>query len=410
MDFDIPEEIKLVEQGLHAFIEAEVLPLERANASLLGSERNLYDERGRYVPEVLRLRQQVRMMSARAGYYTMLGSTELGGGGLGAVAAAYLQESVARTYGPSRVLIHYVVVPSAFTNGLSPVLGFLAAEARKRYLPSIASGQCTTCFALTEPDAGSDVMAMKTRAVRDGDHWVITGTKQWITNSPYADYAVLFAVTNPELSAARKGGITGFFIDARSPGFDVTSVIPVMGHLGGEAGIIALEGVRVPDGNRLGEIDQGLSVAMHGVNAGRLGVSASCVGYAQWALALATEYSRSRRTFGKRIADHQLVQLHLAESAMDIFAARSMLMNSAWRVESGSEARAEIAMTKAYATEMLSRVVDRCIQVHGGMGLTNEVGLQALYRLARPMRIYDGTAEIQRRTIATELIAGSLRF
>lgn len=410
LDLQIPDDIKLIGESLIAFINAEVVPLEKANAALLTNERNLYDERGRYVPEVLRLRQIVRTKSAEAGYYTLLGAAELGGGGLGAVAAAYLQERVAQQFGPSRPLIQHVVVPSPFTNGLSPVLQFMSPEARAEFLPLIASGQRTTCFGLTEPDAGSDVLAMKTRAVRDGEHWVITGSKQWITNSPYADYAVIFAVTNPEKAAARKGGITGFFVDARSPGFDVTSVLPVMGHLGGDTGIIALDGVRVPDRNRLGEVDQGLTVAMHGVNSGRLGVSASCVGFAQWGLALAIDYAKTRRTFGKRIAEHQAIQIHLAEAAMDIFTAKSTLLNCAWRVECGSAARAEIAITKAYATEMLGRVMDRCIQVHGAMGLSSDLGLQALYRFARPMRIYDGTAEIQRRTIALELLNDALVF
>jgi acyl-CoA dehydrogenase len=410
VDFQIPDDVRLIGDSLLAFIDAEVVPLEAANASLLNDERQLYTPEGRYAPEVLRLRKQVRRLSAEAGYYTALGASDLGGGGLGPVAAAYLQELLARTYGPSRVLIHHVVIPSAFTNGLTPVLQFLQPEARERYLPAIATGEHTLCFGLSEPDAGSDVLAMRTRAVRDGDDWVITGTKQWITNSPYADYAVIFAVTDSAKAAARKGGVTAFLVDARSPGFDVTSVLRVMGHLGGDTGIIVLDGVRVPDGNRLGEVDRGLGVAMHGVNAGRLGVASSCVGYAQWALALATEYAKVRKTFGRPIGEHQAIQIHLAECAMDIFAARSALLHCAWRVEQGSDARAEIAIVKALCTEMLGRVTDRCMQVHGGMGMTNEVGLQALYRFARPMRIYDGTAEIQRRTIALELLNGALRF
>jgi acyl-CoA dehydrogenase len=149
---------------------------------------------------------------------------------------------------------------------------------------------------------------------------------------------------------------------------------------------------------------------MHGINIGRLGVAASCLGYAQWGLGLAIEYAKTRRTFGKPIGDHQAIQIHLAEAAMDVFSAKSAVMNCAWRVERGSSARAEIAIVKAYATEMLSRVIDRCMQVHGGMGMTNEVGLQAVYRLARMMRVYDGTAEMQRRTIAQELLNGALEF
>jgi acyl-CoA dehydrogenase len=410
LNFEIPDDIQRMTEGLLGFIDAEVLPLEKANKSLLSSERNVYDVSGRYVPEVLRLRAVVRRKSAKAGYYTMLGLEELGGAGLGPVAAVHLQETVARVYGPDRTLIHHVVIPSPFTNGLSPVMTFLGPEARAAILPLLASGECTTCFALSEPDAGSDVFGMKTRARRDGDHWVISGSKQWITNSPYADYAVVFAVTDTEGAAKRKGGITAFMVDTRTPGFQVTSVLQLMGHIGGDTGIIALDEVRVPDCNRLGEVGQGLAVAMHGINNGRLGVAASCVGYAQWGLALATDYAKRRRTFGKPIADHQAIQIHLAEAAMEIFAAKSAVMNCAWRIEQGSPARAEIAIAKAYATEMLSRVIDRCMQIHGAMGMTNELGLQAVYRMARTMRVYDGTAEIQRRTIALELLNDALVF
>ena len=407
---DATDDIQIVEDALLRFVDSEVLPLEKAHAALLGNDRTLYDETGRYCHEVLKLRRQVRMKSAEAGFYTMLGAAELGGGDLGPVAGVRLQETLARVYGPGRVLIHHVVIPSPFTNGLTPVFGFLQPEARERFLPSIARGECTSCFALSEPDAGSDVFGMKTRARRDGNEWVINGTKQWITNSPYADYAVVFAVTDPDKVARREGGITGFVVETSSPGFRVNSVLKLMGSIGGDTGIIDLEELRVPDSQRLGEVDGGLKVAMRGINAGRLGVAASCLGYARWSLDKAVDYAQTRKTFGKPIAEHQSIQNHLAESAMDLYAARRVVLGAAECVAAGSPARGEIAIAKALATEMLSRTVDRCMQVHGGMGMTNEVGLEAIYRFARMMRVYDGTAEIQRRTIAQELLGGHLRF
>ena len=410
MSSEIDQDIIQIGESLVRFIETEVLPLERANTTLLSSERTMFDERGRYMPEVLALRRKVRMKSAEAGFYTMLAPVELGGGGLDTVAAVYLQELVGRLYGPERTLIYPVVIPSPFTNGLSPVLTFLQPELKQKVLRGIASGEKTLCFALSEPDAGSDVMAIKTTAKRDGDDWIITGSKQWITNSPYADYAMVFAITDPEAVAARQGGISAFFVETGAAGFDVTSVIPLMGHLGGDTGIIALDGVRVPDTSRIGELGEGLSVAMHGINCGRLGMASTCLGYAEWGIALSTEYAKQRKTFGKMIAEHQAIQLHLADAAMDIFAAKSIIMTCAKRIDQGQSARAEIAMAKAYATEMLSRVMDRCIQVHGGIGLTNEVRLEAGYRFARTMRIPDGTGEIQRRTIAQELLKGRLVF
>jgi acyl-CoA dehydrogenase len=410
MHEQVSEEIRIVGDSLLGFINAEVVPLERENARLLSSERTIYDERGFLVPEILELRKRVRLKSAEAGFYTMLGAESLGGGGLSATAAVYLHELLARKVGPGRILIHYVVIPSMFTNGLSPVLEYLNPSIRGDYLPFLQRGEKTTCFALSEPDAGSDVYGIKTTAVRDGDSWLLTGSKQWISNSPYADYAMVFAVTDREKVAKRKGGITAFFVDTRSAGFQVMAVTPVMGHLGGDQGIIALDGVRVADDHRLGETDQGLNVAMHGINAGRLGVAGSCVGYAQWGLRLATEYAKTRRTFGKPIAEHQAIQFHLAEAAMDLFAAKSVVMNCAARLDGGHDARAEIAIAKAYATEMLHRTIDHCMQFHGAMGMTNEVGLEMLYRDARAMRVYDGTAEIQRRTIALELLNDALRF
>lgn len=410
MGNEVESEIIQIGDSLVRFIETEVVPLERANADLLSSERTMYDQRGRFVPEVLDLRRTVRTKSAEAGFYTMLAPCELGGGGLDTRTAVYLQELIGRRYGPERVLIHPVVIPSPFTNGLSPVLSYLQPELAKQVLPAIASGEKTLCFALSEPNAGSDAMAIKTGARRSGDDWIISGSKQWITNSPYADYAMVFAVTDPEKAAARRGAISGFFVDTRTAGFEVTAVVPVMGHLGGDTGIISLDNVRVPDSHRLGPVGDGLSVAMHGINRGRLGMASTCVGLAEWGLALATEYARNRRTFGTAIAEHQAIQFHLAEAAMDIFAAKNIVTTCAERVDQGQPARAEIAMAKAYATEMLSRVMDRCIQVHGAMGLTNEVRLEAGYRFARTMRIPDGTGEIQRRTIAQELLKDRLVF
>lgn len=405
MTVEIPEETVAIGDSLVRFVEQEVVPLERSNVDLFSNDRTVYDESGRYVPAMLDLRRQVRMKSAAAGFYTMLAPAELGGGGLPAAAAVYLQALLARHCGPARHLVHHVVIPSPFTNGLSPVLLSLAPGLRDRYLPGIATGERTLCFGLSEPDAGSDAMAMRTRAVRDGDDWVITGTKQWITNSPYADYAVIFAAVDGD-----RRGITAFFVETATPGFAVTGVIPVMGALGGDTGIIALDGVRVSDANRMGGVGEGLAVAMRGINTGRLGMAATCIGYAEWALAQAIDYARTRRSFGKPIAEHQAIQFHLADTAMDIYAGRTMLADCAAQVDAGHPSRGAVAMVKAYATEMLSRCADRCIQVHGAMGLTNDLRLEAAYRFARTMRIPDGTAEIQRRTIAAELLNGNLSF
>lgn len=406
MNFEIDPDTVSIAEAVVRFIEREVLPLEERHRDLLASERTLFDPAGRYVPEVLVLRKQVRMRSAELGYYNLFGDERLGGGGQGALVMAHVQEAVNQRFGPGHPLIQTVVLPSPFTNGLSPVLRHLDASVFERYRDGIASGGKTLCFALSEPDAGSDVFAMKTRAVRDDEHWVLNGTKQWITNSPYADHAMVFALTDPEAAAQHKGGVTGFFVDTRTPGFSVPRLINTVGHLGGDTGVVVLDGVRVPDDHRLGAVGRGLAVAMDGVNAGRMGMAATCVGLARWALDQAIEYAKVRKTSGVPIAEHQAIQFMLADSAMDIYAAKSMIQNCAWRIDQGQPAPAQVSMVKAFSTEMLGRVMDRSIQVHGAMGLTNELRIEQGYRFARVMRIPDGTAEIQRRTIARLLLSG----
>ena len=406
----IPEEIVQIGESLIRFVDQEIVPIEEDNKALLASDRTIFDEQGRFTPEVEALKRRVRTKSAEAGFYTMFGPEEIGGGGLGPLAAVYINGVLSAHCGPGRTLVHPVVVPSPFTNGLSPVLTSLDPQVRGLYLPALASGEKTLCFGLSEPDAGSDVFSIKTRAVRDGDDWVITGTKQWITNGPYADYAMIFAITDPDLFAQRKGGITGFFVDTGWTGFDVVSTIPIMGQLGAEIGILAFDGLRVPDSHRLGEVHQGLKVALRGVNNGRLGLSATCIGLARWALVQALEYAKVRKTFGQPIGEHQAVQILLAESASDIYSAETMLVDCALKLESGKKALAETSMVKQHCTDAANRVFDRCIQVHGGMGLTNELRLEAGYRFTRSMRIPDGTSEIQRRVVARDLLANGISF
>lgn len=404
----IDSDIVTLCDALVRFIDKEVVALEKENATLLHNERLVYDEKGRFVDKVLQLRRQVRMRSAELGFYNMFASEELGGSGLGARANIYIQEMINHRYGPGRRLIQTVVLPSPFTNGLSPVLRHLDPDVFSKYQETLASGEKTLCFCLSEPDAGSDVYAMQSKAIKSGSEWIISGTKQWITNAPYADYAMVFAVTDPERAAKRRGGVTGFFVDTKTAGFSVPSVIRTMGHLGAEIGIVSLDQVRVPEDHMIGPLNEGLTVALGGINAGRLSMAGSSVGLARWALDKAVEYSQVRKTFGRLISEHQAIQLLLADSAMDIYGAKCMAQDCAWRIDNNIPAVKETSMVKAYATEMVGRVMDRSIQVHGAMGLTNELLLEEGYRLARQIRIPDGTGEIHRRTIARQLLKGDL--
>jgi acyl-CoA dehydrogenase len=412
IDFKTPEEVQDVIASLDRFIEVEIAPLEKKFAKAFENERYLYDENGYYTKEFQDALREVRIKSAKAGFFTMFGMPELGGSGdvFGPVAVALIHEALMKKYGHN-LLIQEIFPPGLFTGGLTPVLLGLKPELREQLLPKVASGETLLCFGLSEPDAGSDVWNMKTKAVKDGEYWVINGTKQWITNAPYADYAIIFAVTNPELAATRKGGITAFLVPFDGETCTTTSVIPYLGHVGSRIGIIALENARVHESYIIGDLDDGFGKALHGVDIGRVVMAANCVGAAQWALDKAIDYAKQRKTFGVTIENHQAIQMMLAECAMDIYAGRNMVLHCAWKMEQQKELPLkEISMIKAFTTEMAFRVVDRCMQILGGMGLTNEMKLEKVWRWARSMRVPDGTAEIQRRTIARRLLKGDRSF
>jgi acyl-CoA dehydrogenase len=342
----------------------------------------------------------------------MFGAPELGGNGdiFGPVAVALLHDALMKKYGLDPLVME-IFPAGLFTNGLTPVLLGLQTEVKDEILPGVASGETQLCFGLSEPDAGSDVWAMKTKAIKDGDHWVINGTKQWISHAPYAHYAMIFAITDPELAEKRKGGISCFLVPFDGETCVCSSVIPTLGHLGGSIGIVSLENARVHEKYIIGDLHKGFGKALHGVDIGRVVMAANAVGAAQWALNQAIDYANERKTFGVTIGNHQAVQIMLADCAMDIYAARNMVLHCAWKMENQKELPIkEISMIKAYCTEMAQRVVDSCMQIHGGMGLTNELKLEKIWRWARAKRVPDGTTEIQKRTIARRLLQGDRNF
>lgn len=408
MNLETSSDARDIIGALLDFVTKYVEPVEHENAHILDSERTRYTPEGFFVPEVVALRRQVRMESAKAGFYNIFGDERLGGGGVAPLDLVAIQEALNKYIGPDRPLIRDNIIPSVFTNGLSPILLELPDDTRNRYLDQIAGGESTLCFALSEPGAGSDAAAIRTKATRVDGGWSVSGVKQWITNAPYADFAMVFAVTDSEKAAQRKGGVTSFFVPTNSEGFSVDSVIPLVGHIGSETSIVNLDQVFVPDDHVIGEVDKGLRLALGGINRGRLSMSSSCVGLAQWALEKAVEYSKQRETFGAPISEHQMVQTMLAEMAMDIYSVKSVVLRTAALVQQGSSAIKETSITKALATEMCGRVMDSAMQVHGAMGLTNELRIEAGWRHARTLRIPDGTGEIQRRTIARRLLAGDV--
>ncbi len=423
-DIGIPEDIrdfvKAASTGLLQFVDAEVLPMEQQMGALLTDERRFFDERGKAVDEVMDARRTVRMKSAQAGYYGMFAPEAVGGGGIGVRAMVFVEEAMYRKYGPGRPLITWAKgflsqpTIASFVDGPSHMLVSVSESVRKDLLPAIANGEKTVCFALSEADAGSDVWGLKTKARRDGDDWVINGSKQWITNSPYADYAVVFAVTNEEMMKDRKGGISAFFVETTAPGYSFDGVLPVMGHIGGDCGSMSFDNVRVPADRLVGAQDQGFQIAMFGISEGRTSISANCIGMCEYALDRSLEYAQQRMSFGQPISEYQAIQFMLADMAIDIYTMKYMTLQTAALIETfpqtGRLPVKEISITKAYAVEKTQDCYDRAIQVHGGVGLTNEVSLNEGFRIARTLRIPDGTGEIQRRTIARQMLRGDTAF
>jgi acyl-CoA dehydrogenase len=397
---DAPE-TEAVLDGLTNFIRSVVLPLEKANADLLENPRTCYDERGAKAPAVRQLLHEVRTRSAEAGFYTMFVPESAGGAGCGRELLYRSWKHLYATCGPAR-LLPYVTV-AHWSYGPSALCAHLTPELADTMLADLMSGRITTCFAMSEPDAGSDAWAMRTTAKETDSGWVISGVKQWITNSPTADWVFVFAVTDEQLRRGRRGGVSCFLIPIDTPGVAVDSVIKLYGHVGGDEGIVSFDNVEVPRSALVGELHQGFKLAMLGVSTGRLYNAGRCVGLASWALDRASEYADQRHTFGNPISSYQGISFQLADCAVDIYAGDLMARDCAGRFDRGERADYELSMVKLYTTEMCTRVYDRCIQVHGGMGLTSEMRLYDGWQQARIVRIADGSAEIMRRNIAKGL-------
>jgi acyl-CoA dehydrogenase len=264
------------------------------------------------------------------------------------------------------------------------------------------------CFGLSEPGAGSDATMITTRAVAEGSGWRITGRKMWTSNITFADWIVVFAVTDPARAAAKRGGISAFLVPTTAPGFALQRVTLLQGDIGGVEGESTFDGVRVEPWQLVGPLHEGFRIALLGVSLGRVYNSARAVGLARWALEKAVAYAGQRVAFGAPIAEHQGVAFPLAESAMEVHAAHLAGLNAAMLLDRGERAIKELSMAKAYSVEVCLRAVDRAIQTHGGMGLTNEVGLVHAYNTLRIINIADGTNEILRRTIFQQLARGDL--
>jgi acyl-CoA dehydrogenase len=381
MDFKPSDEQRMLVDTVRAFVEKELTPHE--------SEV----ERTNHVrPELI---AQIREKAKAAGLYAANMPEDLGGGGLDAVSMALIERELGRT---SFALQYAVARPSN-------ILRACKGEQIERYLLPAIRGERVECLALTEPGAGSDLRSMKTRAIRQDDHFVINGTKHFISYADVADFAILFAASGEEETKhGAKKKITSFLLDKGTPGFEVRMGPNSVSHRGFHHCELIFTDCRIHERQILGEEHHGFDVANEWLGATRLTVAAQCIGRAQRALELATQWAATRKQFGQTIGRFQGVSFKLADMATEIAAAELLALQAAWKLDQGTVADQDFAMAKLFATEMLARVTDHAVQIFGGMGLMEELPIERLWRDARVERIWDGTSEIQRHIISRSLL------
>ena len=382
IDFSLSEEQAAVRTTIRDFISREVVPLEqtvlrRERAGLPGLERD----------QLIALQQKAK----RSGFWGISTPEEYGGIALGPVMSAILAMELGRTF-----------VPFTFGGHADNILYHGTDEQKQEYLVPTIEGRRRSCFAITEPGAGSDARNIRTRAVRDGGDWVINGEKTFITGGNEADFAMVFAVTDPDPERGADGGVTCFLVD-RDMGWK-SEHIPTMGQWGPAS--LVFEDVRVPGTHVLGELGGGFDLAMQWIGQGRYIIPARAVGASERLLQMAVDYAKIRHSMGRPIADYQAIQWQIADSHVEIESVKYLTLLAAWRREQGLDARHQSSVAKLLGSTTANRVVDRVLQIHGGMGYTKELPIERWYRELRLLRIFEGTDEIQRRSIARNLLKG----
>ena len=383
MDFSLSEEQHLLVSSIRGFIESELRPLEED-----------IEKTGRLADDVA---SEIRAKSQELGLYAVNIPTKYGGGGLSVLDWMIAEEQFGRTSD--------ILVRRAFGNVYEILLEGTDAQIETYLIPAVR-GDRTFSVAFTEPEAGSDAAAIKTRAVRKNDGWVLNGSKHFISDGLYSDFFIVTAVTNPDAGAR---GISTFILDKGLAGFTVGRDQPMMGLKGTSHVEMHFDNVKLNEGCLLGKEGQGLKLALATLGRVRLAqVSARAVGRSSMILDSCLRYSKDRRQFGSPIGEFQMIQHMLADSAMEINACRLALWQTASRIDAGEEARGAISMLKVQASEMLGRVVDRAVQIYGGAGYCCDLPIERYYRDARIARIYDGTSEIHRMVMARQMMKGDV--
>lgn len=380
----LSEEHRMIKDLVARFVADELIPLERAvlereaggeGYALTAEEKALVDEKSRAL-----------------GLWGLDAPAEFGGTDLPVEAMVGVNEELGRTITP------YTLPPD------SPNLRMLMltcnAEQREQYLMPYARGEATSAIAISEPGAGGDPAGMQTRAVRDGDDWVINGRKIWISRVGYADFTILMAVTDKTKGA--RGGISAFLVDKGTPGFNVLRRIPMLG--GAYTYEIAIEDLCLPHAKLLGREGYGFAPMQQRLSTRRVQIGAWCVGLAQRALDMMIEYVPQRVTFGQPLSQRQAIQWWVADAATKIHACRLMVYDAARKIDDGTDPRTEVSMIKVFATEMAWEIIDHAMQSFGGMGMTKELPLQLMANRVRLMRVYEGPSEVHRMVIARRLL------
>ena len=334
---------------------------------------------------------------AALGAYGICVPEEWGGAGLDYVTLALVLEEIAAGDGGTSTAISVTNCP---VNAI--LLRYGSAQQKKQWLTPLARGEMLGAFCLTEPHVGSDAAAIRTKAVREGDHWVLNGVKQFITTGKNAQVAVVFAVTDP---GAGKKGISAFIVPADTPGYVVARVEEKLGQHASDTAQILFEDCRIPAANLLGGEGQGYRIALSNLEGGRIGISAQAVGMARAAFEAALHYSHERESFGKPIFEHQAVNFRLADMATQIEVARQMVHHAAALRDAGRPCLKEASMAKLFASEMAERVCSDAIQIHGGYGYVSDFPVERIYRDVRVCQIYEGASDIQRLVIGRSLSA-----
>jgi acyl-CoA dehydrogenase len=369
-----------LKENIRRFVDRELIPLEREVVNDIKLQKEL--------PQ--RLRDKVEGL----GLWLYDVPEELGGLGLGMMAKVVVWSEVSRTTAlPSRSL-------NIFGPAVSPILYSLEGEAREQYLLPVIRGEKKSCFAQTEAEAGSDPAAMRTNAVRDGDFYVINGVKRFITGADEADFAQVFAVTDPEKRS--RGGITGFLVDMDTPGVKVAASYDLM--VDDKPCEIVFDNVRVPAWKRIGKEGEGFKQAQSWLNSGRIRHGARSLGVIERCLELGISYAKQRKTFGAFLAERQSVQWPLIDSYMDAHKLRLMIYHAAWKFDRGEDCREEAFMVKIFGDERSFWAADRCMAIHGGMGLSKELPIERFFRDQRSMMITEGAVEVLRMALARMIL------